>query len=244
MRFVWSILLLLAALLSFGFGYASQTVWREDPVVTTALNAEELGSRGLMLLPASSLAMHEGAPTVKVSGSGVVSVATGSSYDIAAWLGDAQHASLDPAGDGVELRSQLVGDDTDDPALTSSDLWTALTSGERSVTVRPQLQDDQALLLGPANADSSVTSVSVSWPHHVSTVWVWFWYVVGGVALLAGLISYLVALRRPHRRRPGGPSGGLRRSRHATVRAGDQQDGRHGRRALSAMVAVPLVVIP
>ncbi|CAN3702150.1 MULTISPECIES: hypothetical protein [unclassified Microbacterium] len=206
MRFVWAVVAFVIAAAMIGAGIAQRTVFQGPSETTAAVQTE--GTTPYTLIDGSVLTSTPGAQTLRVAGDGAVFVSYGRTSDMQAWLSDTRYTSVVPGGEG-SLQTSVV-----EPTATAtgevagrspvdSDLWLDEFEQTGSLSTTLQLPADMSVLVASDGIAPAPSDISVTWPIDDSTPWAGPLIVGGGIALLAGLVLYLLGIRHVRRsRRP------------------------------------------
>lgn len=207
MRFVWAVVAFVIAAAMIGAGIAQRTVFQGPSETTTSVQTE--GSAAYTLIDGSVLTSVPGAQTLRVEGDGAVFVSYGRTADLKAWLADVDYTAVTVDGEGtVQTADQApTVTPTSDAAAGRSpidnDLWLDEYEQTGSLSTTLQLPDDMSVLVASDGTAPAPSNISVTWPIDDSTPWAGPLIVGGGIALLAGLVLYLLGIRHVRRsRRP------------------------------------------
>ncbi|MGI6877614.1 glycosyl transferase [Microbacterium sp. gxy059] len=247
MRFVWAVVAFLAAVGLIGGGVAQLTVLRGPDTVTSEVAPadEELA---YTLVDSAVLAQHPGQQTLTAAADGEVFAAYGRTTDLEAWLSDVSynHATLDEGEvsvesvDATDVFADLGERGTVDPR--GSDLWIEEQVADGELTEQFTLPEGMSLLLATDGAAPAPQEVSVSWPVTVTTPWAGPLIVAGGIALVIGLVLWVLGMIHLRRRRGPRRKGPQQPSRRAIGgrRGGRREVGPGARRAFAAIPAFVL----
>lgn len=236
MRFVTSIVLLVASIFLIITGIAQQTWLKPQPTSTEYLSLS--GSSSAIVVGGDLLTKKADTVTVSVDAPGAIAAGVGIDSDVKAWLGDgiADSFTLDPSS-SVQART-TVGTTSDVPSVAGSDLWTQQFSGENTLRFTLSVTAAESLII---SGGSSVipSSVSLTWSQDTSTPLAIPLMLIGGVLLVAGAITLILAIR--HERRVISPR---RKSRRAAEsrRSGRAAAKKKGRRAAASMSALSVTL--
>ncbi|SDO80182.1 hypothetical protein SAMN04487848_2192 [Microbacterium sp. ru370.1] len=207
MRFVWAVVAFVIAAAMIGAGIAQRTVFQGPSETTKAVQTE--GAAAYTLIDGAVLTSVPGAQTLRVEGDGAVFVSYGRTADMKAWLADVDYTAVTVDGEGeVQTTDQAptVTPTSDAAAGRSpidSDLWLDEFEQTGSFSTTLQLPSDMSVLVASDGTAPAPANVSVTWPIDDSTPWAGPLIVGGGIALLAGLVLYLLGIRHVRRsRRP------------------------------------------
>lgn len=225
MRFVWAVAAFVLAALLIGAGIAQRTVFYGPSTQSAEIPAAD--GTAYTMVDGAVLTSLPGTQTLRVSSSDGVFVAYGRTADMRAWLSDQTYNEVSTGEDGV-LNAAVVEPEvapTDAPADTAagegegdaatapestanrnpagSDLWLAEYSDDRAVSVPLQLPDSMSVLIASDGTKAAPAEASITWNIAQTTPWAGPLMLLGGVALVAGIVLYILAIR--HDRRSRGP---------------------------------------
>ncbi|MFC4139251.1 MULTISPECIES: glycosyl transferase [unclassified Microbacterium] len=205
MRFVWAVVAFILAAVLIGAGVAQRTVFMGPSEVQMELPAGE--SEPYVLISGDVLRAHPGQQTLLVRGEGDLFVAYGRTADMKAWLSDAEYDSvtLDKKG---EPRTKVVKAEVESTSETGrnpagSDLWLDSFTDKDSLIANLQLPEGMSVLVARDGVEDAPSDILLTWPLKTTTPWVGPLFVLGGLALLVGLVLYILGIR--HQRRGKGP---------------------------------------
>ncbi|WP_094770383.1 hypothetical protein [Microbacterium gorillae] len=273
MRFVWAVVSFLLAAVLIGAGVAQRTVFLGE--TSAQQKVEVTGSAPYTLIDAAVLEQSPGAQTLIVKGTGQLFASYGRTDDMTAWLADVDynHVTLSKSG---KVSSTAVPASESAPEVTEaqqkqldaaaaakqivpqagkpagSDLWLDEYTDTDSLIKELRLTAGQSVLLATDGTNPAPADVTVSWSKDNATPWAGPLIVLGGIALLVGIVLYVLAIR--HMRRGRGPR---RRALPplpetqpiATADAAAQDKGvvstssRRSRSGRRAFIALPLVAV-
>ncbi|PCN47393.1 hypothetical protein Csp2054_12055 [Curtobacterium sp. 'Ferrero'] len=243
MRFVLAIVSFVVGLLLVGLAVGQRTVFA--PPSSLVAQTSTKSSAPVTVIPGSTLNANPGYQRVNVSGSGKVFAAYGTSADVRAWIGDAEHTTLRYDAEDHALTGRTSGSESSVPDPRGSDLWYQEYDGAGQFTVR--LPEDMSVIIVGDGTSAAPSDVSVTWPRDTATPSVGPLLVAGGVFLLGGVALLIWAI--VHQRRGRGPrrrSGGTRpprvRASRRAAAAGAQVPSR-GRRGRRSFVVLPIIVV-
>lgn len=208
MRFVWAVVAFVIAAAMIGAGIAQRTVFQGPSETTKAVQTE--GGSAYTLIDGSVLTSVPGAQTLRVEGDGAVFLSYGRTADLKAWLADVDYTAVTVNGEGEVQTADQAPTVTPASATTTggrspidNDLWLDEFEQTGSLSTTLQLPSDMSVLVASDGTAPAPANVSVTWPIDDSTPWAGPLIVGGGIALLAGLVLYLLGIRHVRRsRRP------------------------------------------
>lgn len=208
-RFVWAVVAFVIAAAMIGAGIAQRTVFQGPSEATESIQTD--GSTAYTLIDGAVLGSLPGAQSLRVAGEGEVFVSYGRTSDMKAWLADVPYTAVTP-GQENGVQTALVPASVTAPASDAtttartpvgSDLWLDEYQQTGSLSTTLQLPADMSVLVASDGSAPAPTNVSVTWPIDNSTPWAGPLIAGGAVALLAGIVLYLLGIRHVRRsRRP------------------------------------------
>lgn len=208
-RFVWAVVAFVIAAAMIGAGIAQRTVFQGPSEATESIQTD--GSTAYTLIDGAVLGSLPGAQSLRVAGDGEVFVSYGRTSDMKAWLADVPYTAVTP-GQENGVQTALVPASVTAPASDAtttartpvgSDLWLDEYQQTGSLSTTLQLPADMSVLVASDGTAPAPTNVSVTWPIDNSTPWAGPLIAGGAVALLAGIVLYLLGIRHVRRsRRP------------------------------------------
>ncbi len=216
--------LLVGGLASIALGVASATVWRAaDTVVASATPRGDgtfvVTAPGVLDLVSDNVTIRATVP-----GKQQVTIAVGRDIDVMGWAGEDPYTEVTGLQSWTALATKSVTApppaadapaDAKAPAATAtpsdaaaavvgpdpipSDMWVARATGEGTVDLR---WSDRAgrwsLIAAGVGEDAKAPTVRLTWPHEVSTPWLWPGVVFGAILCLLGALLLVVESRAHH----------------------------------------------
>ncbi|KAA9086878.1 glycosyl transferase [Microbacterium radiodurans] len=210
MRFVWAVVAFVLATLMIGAGIAQRTVLRGPETVSETVAVS--GDAPFTLLDGSVLTSRSGTQTLRIEGDGTIFAAYGRTSDVEAWLARADHATIEPAGDGEVAVTDVaataaVSDEGAEAAApvspVGSDLWLEEFQREDALMTSLQLPADMSVLIASDGTAAAPSDIRITWPVESNTPWAGPLIVGGGIMLAVGIVLYALGWR--HLRRSRGP---------------------------------------
>ena len=208
-RFVWAVVAFVIAAAMIGAGIAQRTVFQGPSEATESIQTD--GSTAYTLIDGAVLGSLPGAQSLRVAGEGEVFVSYGRTSDMQAWLADVPYTAV-TLGQENAVQTALVPASVTPPASDAtttartpvgSDLWLDEYQQTGSLSTTLQLPSDMSVLVASDGTAPAPTDVSVTWPIDNSTPWAGPLIAGGAIALLAGIVLYLLGIRHVRRsRRP------------------------------------------
>lgn len=269
MRFVWAVASFVIAAVLIGGGIAQRTVFL-GPTTEQVAVAEE-STTAYVLVDGEVLNRLPGAQTLIAKNDGPVFGAYARTADVSAWLADVDYTHVTLGAENavestVVTAAQAAPEVTEattagNAALTAaqlpapqagtplgSDLWLDEFTDTGSLIKQLALPDDMSVLLATDGTAPAPTSITLEWPIDNSTPWAGPLVVLGGIALLVGVLFYILGIRHMRRSRgprrrgtPGGPATGVIDTTE-TVDAGAESGSRRSGRARRIAITVPALI--
>ncbi len=224
MRFVWAVVAFVLAAVLIGAGIAQRTIFLGPSSVQEQVDIGE--GAPYIMIDGDVLRAHPGAQKLVIGGDGEIFAAYGRAADMEAWLSDAEYnrVSVDDDGDFVVKHVAAAADEgatdgdestdgdapADDPSgeagrnPAGSDLWLdSFTETDELSVENLQLPEGVSVLVSYDGTKDAPDDIVASWPVDNSTPFAGPLMVLGGAALLTGLVMYVLAIR--YQRRGRGP---------------------------------------
>lgn len=228
MRFVWAVAAFVLAAVLIGAGIAQRTVFYGPS--TQSAEIADSGANRFTLIDGAVLTELPGTQTLRVAGDDGAFVAYGRTADLQAWLSDQSYSAV-TTGEGGELVTSTIdpepaadtGTDADGTEATDadadaaasaddeaagrdprgSDLWLGEYSDDGALSVPLQLPSSMSVLVASDGTADAPADVRITWDVSQTTPWAGPLMLLGGFALVAGIVLYILAIR--HDRRSRGP---------------------------------------
>ncbi len=207
-RFVWAVVAFVIAAAMIGAGIAQRTVFQGPSEATETIQTD--GSTAYTLIDGAVLGSLPGAQSLRVAGDGEVFVSYGRTADMRAWLADVPYTAVTLGAENA-VATGLVRASTTSPAAAAtaartpagSDLWLDEFQQTGSLATTLQLPADMSVLVASDGTAPAPSDITLTWPIDNSTPWAGPLIAGGAVALLAGIVLYLLGIRHVRRsRRP------------------------------------------
>ncbi|MFK4790228.1 glycosyl transferase [Microbacterium sp. ZW T5_56] len=225
MRFVWAVASFVIAAILIAGGIAQRTVFLGPNTERAELGVS--ADQAYTMIDGEVFNKLPGVQTLKVDGSGDIFGAIAVKEDVAAWLADSSYNHVTLAKDGT-ISSTVVAPTEEAPAVdetvqkgidaattaglitpnsaspVGSDLWTdEFTTDTGSMIRKMRLPDAMAVLIATDGQNPAPSDIALSWAIDNSTPWAGPLVVLGGIALIVGILLYVLGIR--HMRRSRGP---------------------------------------
>lgn len=225
MRFVWAVASFVVAAILIAGGIAQRTVFLGPNTERAELGVS--ADQPYTMIDGEVFNKLPGAQTLMVGGSGDIFGAIAVKEDVAAWLADSSYNYVTLADDGT-ITSTVVAPTEEAPAAdetvqkgidaataaglitpnsaspVGSDLWTdEFTTDTGSMIRKMRLPDTMAVLIAADGQNPAPSDIALSWAIDNSTPWAGPLIVLGGIALIVGILLYVLGIR--HMRRSRGP---------------------------------------
>ncbi|MGO3885957.1 MAG: hypothetical protein ACTJHU_06625 [Mycetocola sp.] len=215
MRFVYAIVAFIVAAVMILSGIAQRTVFLGPSALRTDVAVS--GDNPYLVIDGSVLTSHEGQQSLSVTGADEPFLAYGRTADVMAWLGEAGAQydrvtlTADPNSDTPIQTTSATAENIDglepdpeaNPDPRGSDLWLSESSDELSVLATMSVPDTMSVLIAADGVEPAPSEVKLSWPLDNSTPWAGPLIVGGLLALLAGVVLYILAF--VHHKKSRGP---------------------------------------
>jgi hypothetical protein len=207
MRFVLALVAFVVAAGMIALGIAQRTVLLPPPrAVATTHVAKDVR---YVVVPGTALRAHSGQQRVHIEGGGPVFAAYGRTTDVTAWLSGEryQRVGIDATTTTPSTvlttahRVPALKSPTAHPDPEGSDLWLDQRSGAKSLDWTVNVPASVSLLIAADGASPAPSTVTVTWPVHVSTPYATPLIVGGSLLVVVGLLLYMWALVHMKRRR-------------------------------------------
>ncbi|WP_431711723.1 hypothetical protein [Glutamicibacter uratoxydans] len=192
MRKVIPVIAMLIGAIALFIGIGQKTFWAPPETVTASMPAFE-GTAPLTVVE-PSINDPEIAPVeLKIQSEGAFTASLGRSYDVEAWVADAQHISLTGIDREVhQLQAELVEGEAEVPNPAGADIFFDSQDAEGEMTYRWTAPDNGSwsLLLAADGKAAAPATISVTYLNDATMPWalpliiVGILLIVGGVALL------------------------------------------------------------
>jgi hypothetical protein len=209
-RFVLAIICFVIALGTLGTGIAEKTFLAGPSQVT--MNTVSRSAAPVVVIDGAALNAYKQTQTVKLSGSQTAFSAYGRTSDVLAWVGDAKYNEVHLNPKTGQLESTFHDGKTSTvPNPAGSDLWLQQFVFGQATDFSIQVPSTMSVIAVSNGKLPAPSDISLSWPLDNSTPWAAPLILVGGIALVVGVILLLIAfydLRRtrgPRRSQPRMP---------------------------------------
>lgn len=223
MRFIWAVVAFILAAALIGAGIAQRTILLGPTEQTEDLPVS--ATEPYTLIDGAALNLLSGPQRVLVQGSGELFGAFARTADLQAWLADTSYnhvtvqdgaiastvvAAQVAAPEVTELEQRQLDAATSAGIVTptaanprGSDLWLQEFTGTDALTMELQLPAEMSVLIASDGTAPAASAVSLQWHIGNATPFAGPLIVLGVLALLAGVVLYVLGVR--HMRRKRGP---------------------------------------
>jgi len=211
MRLFISIALYVLSIALALVGVAERTIWAPEQAKVLSYTVES--PRPLLVIPNSVLKLHAGKPTVNVSGSQTVFVASGREADIEAWISGSSKTEVTFDTKAKKLISNSIDGVVPSINPAGSDLWRTERAAANSVSTKVDTTASGAILVASDGFKAAPGNLTITWNRNVDTTWSNVTlYLAAGVMLITLIYNFLVYRnirnsRKPRRRLPKAPQG-------------------------------------
>ncbi|MGO1839443.1 MAG: glycosyl transferase [Candidatus Microbacterium stercoravium] len=259
MRFVWAVVAFLAGVGLIGAGVMQLDGAKGADEITSQIESSD-ESLPYTVIDAEVLSAYPGQQGLRISGTDEEIFASyGRTSDIQAWLSDTtyNHAAL--AGETTEEGEPVVSSDVVEPTNEfedtgervwwnprDSDLWVEQMTADDELAHTFALPQGMSLLIATDGTEPAPTEISVTWTTApVTTPWAGPLIAAGGLALLIGLVFWILGFLHMRRRRGPRRKGSAKQRRSGTGRK--QITGTAERRRATptrrAIVGIPALAV-
>src|SRR3954454_9276972 len=208
MRFVLALVAFVVAAGMIALGIAQRTVLLPPPRAVVATHVAK--DVHYVVVPGTALRAHPGQQRGHVEGSEPVFAAYGRTADVTAWLSGERYQRVGIADASTTKASMVLATAKRVPGLKvatphpdpdGADLWLDQQRATKSLDWTVNVPASVSLLIAADGASPAPSTVTVSWPVHVSTPFATPLIVGGSVLVVVGLLLYMWALMHMKRRR-------------------------------------------
>lgn len=170
-----------------GLGILQKTLWAPDDQITAT--AEIDAETPAVVVDPGMLNLYETPATLKVEGSGDLTIAQAPAENVEAWVGDSASAHVTGLAPEGELTVKAQDGKAKVPNPAGADLWTSEVTG--TDTVELDWTDDAnrtGFLIAGSGEPGDVKTVTISWPNHAETPWALPLMIIGGALFIGGIV--------------------------------------------------------
>jgi hypothetical protein len=201
-RFVLAIICFVLALGTMGTGIAERTFLAGPDQVTLSSTATQKAP--VVVIDGAALNAYPETQTVRLAGSSSAFAAYGRTSDVLAWVGNTNYTEVSINKTTGKLQSKLHHGKADKvPNPAGSDLWLQQFTFDQAKDFQVKIPSNMSVIAVSNGKSAAPSTVSLSWPLDNSTPWSGPLILVGGIALILGVIFLLWAFS--HLRRTRGP---------------------------------------
>ncbi|MCD1285804.1 MULTISPECIES: hypothetical protein [unclassified Brevibacterium] len=187
MRYTLAVILMVVGVVVGGLGILQKTVWAPDDTITATAQID--ADSPAVVVDPGMLNLYETPATLKVEGSGDLTIAQAPIENIDAWTGESAVDRVTGLAEGGELTTKSKDGENTVPNPAGADLWESEVTGTDAVTL--DWSDDANrtgfLIAGDGEA-GQVKTVTLSWPNHAETPWAIPLMIIGGAVFLGGMV--------------------------------------------------------
>ncbi|PCC57128.1 hypothetical protein CIK58_10385 [Brevibacterium aurantiacum] len=187
MRYTLAVILMVVGVVVGGLGILQKTLWAPDDQITAT--AEIDAETPAVVVDPGMLNLYETPATLKVEGSGDLTIAQAPAENVEAWVGDSASAHVTGLAPEGELTVKAQDGKAKVPNPAGADLWTSEVTG--TDTVELDWTDDAnrtGFLIAGSGEPGDVKTVTISWPNHAETPWVLPLMIIGGALFIGGIV--------------------------------------------------------
>ncbi|MGO1262871.1 hypothetical protein [Brevibacterium aurantiacum] len=190
MRYTLAVILMVVGVVVGGLGILQKTLWAPDDQITAT--AEIDAETPAVVVDPGMLNLYETPATLKVEGSGDLTIAQAPAENVEAWVGDSASAHVTGLAPEGELTVKAQDGKAKVPNPAGADLWTSEVTG--TDTVELDWTDDAnrtGFLIAGSGEPGDVKTVTISWPNHAETPWALPLMIIGGALFIGGIVVLL-----------------------------------------------------
>ncbi|MGO2153132.1 MAG: hypothetical protein ACTH3O_04440 [Brevibacterium aurantiacum] len=187
MRYTLAVILMVVGVVVGGLGILQKTLWAPDDQITAT--AEIDAETPAVVVDPGMLNLYETPATLKVEGSGDLTIAQAPAENVEAWVGDSASAHVTGLAPEGELTVKAQDGKAKVPNPAGADLWTSEVTG--TDTVELDWTDDAnrtGFLIAGSGEPGDVKTVTISWPNHAETPWALPLMIIGGALFIGGIV--------------------------------------------------------
>lgn len=187
MRYTLAVILMVVGVVVGGLGILQKTLWAPDDQITAT--AEIDAETPAVVVDPGMLNLYETPATLKVEGSGDLTIAQAPAENVEAWVGDSASAHVTGLAPEGELTVKAQDGKAKVPSPAGADLWTSEVTG--TDTVELDWTDDAnrtGFLIAGSGEPGDVKTVTISWPNHAETPWALPLMIIGGALFIGGIV--------------------------------------------------------
>ncbi|MGO2036527.1 MAG: hypothetical protein ACTH2U_08615 [Brevibacterium sp.] len=170
-----------------GLGILQKTLWAPDDTITATAQID--ADSPAVVVDPGMLNLYETPATLKVEGSGDLTIAQAPIENIDSWTGESAVDRVTGLAEGGGLTTKSKDGENTVPNPAGADLWESEVTGTDAVTL--DWSDDANrtgfLIAGDGEA-GQVKTVTLSWPNHAETPWAIPLMIIGGAVFLGGVV--------------------------------------------------------
>ena len=198
MRYAVASILLVLGIVVGALGVAQKTVWAPSERIEAQAELSDPGP--VVVIEPGVMNLYPGQSVLTVEGEGDVTVAQASKENVDAWVGEAAHTTITGLSSETELRTEKADGEAETPNPAEADLWTAAQTDAGSTELTwDQEAGRTALLIGTDGQSPAAQRVTISWLNTATTPWAIPLMIIGGLLILGGIISGVLAYRKAQR---------------------------------------------
>ncbi|AZL13661.1 hypothetical protein CXR25_13170 [Brevibacterium aurantiacum] len=187
MRYTLAVILMVVGVVVGGLGILQKTLWAPDDQITAT--AEIDAETPAVVVDPGMLNLYETPATLKVEGSGDLTIAQAPAENVEAWVGDSASAHVTGLAPEGELTVKAQDGKAKVPNPAGADLWTSEVTG--TDTVELDWTDDAnrtGFLIAGSGEPGDVKTVTISWPNHAETPWALPLMIISGALFIGGIV--------------------------------------------------------
>jgi hypothetical protein len=201
-RFVLAIICFVIALGTLGTGIAERTFLAGPTHIT--MHTVSRTAAPVVVIDGAALNAYKQTQNVTLGGSEAVFAAYGRTSDVRAWVGNASYNEVSLNRRTGALQSTFhAGKTSTVPNPAGSDLWLQQFEFNQAKDFAIKIPVDMSVIAVSNGKAAAPSNISLNWPRNTSSPLSGPLILIGSIALIVGLILFLLAIN--HLRRTRGP---------------------------------------
>jgi hypothetical protein len=201
-RFVLAIICFVIALGTLGTGIAERTFLAGPTHIT--MHTVSRSAAPVVVIDGAALNAYKQTQNIKLGGSEAVFAAYGRTSDVHAWVGNASYNEVTLNSRTGALQSTFhAGKTSTVPNPAGSDLWLQQFEFNQAKDFAIKIPVDMSVIAVSNGKAAAPSDISLNWPRDTSSPLSGPLILIGSIALIVGLILFLLAIN--HLRRTRGP---------------------------------------
>ncbi|WP_344310102.1 hypothetical protein [Brevibacterium samyangense] len=196
MRYIFSVLFIVAGLVLGGLGVLQKTLWAPSENITASTTLEDPGP--LLVVDPGVLNLYDTPAKLTIEGEGDLVMVEQSKEFVDAWVGDTTHTNITGlSGEGALAAERTDGEQATAPNPATGDTWNSVTTGEGTLELTWDEDPGRTtFLVASDGTQPAATDVTVEWPNHAETPWALPLIIGGAVLVVIGIVLAVTRWRR------------------------------------------------